>query len=101
MASLYITEFRPLAPGTGVPVQIAEFPALATQKIAIGAEGDSAVFNVATRIIRLHADAICSITITAVGVEATATTSMTRLAADQTEYFGVQPGAELSVIANT
>jgi hypothetical protein len=95
MAKVYIAEFSGLA-GHGAQVG----SGLITQQVvAIGAETDSAAFNAATAFIRVHADAICSITI---GASPTATTNMMRLAADQTEYFGVVGGVDkLSVITNT
>jgi hypothetical protein len=98
MASLYITEYSGTA---SQQTQIAMTPAVAHQKLAIGSETDSAAFNINTRFIRVHVDAICSILIENVETAATATTSMTRMAADQTEYFGVVPGGKLSVITNT
>ena len=97
MASLYITEYS----GTARQhTQIAMTPAVAHQKLTIGSETDSAAFNANTRFIRVHADTVCSILIENVETAPTATTSMTRMAADQTEYFGVIPGGKLSVIAN-
>lgn len=101
MAKLYVTEF------TGVGVQLlganvmqaALQPAAVDQTpVAIGAEAKSAAFGNTTTLIRVHADAICSI---AIGAAPTATTNNARMAADQTEYFGVSAGHKLSVISNT
>lgn len=99
MASLYITEFALIGETSRGKVQTPEWPAVAHQKLTIGAETDSAAFNAATKFIRVHADAICSIVITASAPAAT--TSMCRMAAGQTEYFSVKPGHYLSVITNT
>lgn len=99
MATLYITEFASMGVAGGGSPQIAAMPPLAEQAIAIGAETDSAAFNAQTKFVRLHPDAICSIVIGA-GNPVAATTKL-RLAANTTEYFGVQPGQVLSVIANT
>jgi hypothetical protein len=95
MAKVYIAEFSGLV-GNGAQVASG---LITQQTVAIGAEADSSAFNSGTTIIRVHADAICSITI---GSAPTATTSMMRLAADQTEYFAVTGGVDkLSVITNT
>ena len=48
-------------------------------------------------MIRVHCDAICSISI---GNSPVATTTNKRLAANQTEYFGVIPGQQIAVITN-
>jgi len=48
--------------------------------------------------VRLHADSVCSVLF---GTNPTATTANARMAAGQTEYFGVAPGMKVSVIANT
>jgi len=89
MTSLYITEYaRQAKDNRGQPIAAGEEPYLATQKVGnAGASTRSAVFNVKTRFIRLHADSICSYKV-GVGAQ-TATTGDPRLAANQTEYFGV------------
>ncbi len=98
MAVVYISEFSALAKVTGA--NIAMMPPLAEQTVAIGAEADSAAFNAATRFIRVHNDAICSI---AIGTAPTASTSTMRLPADSIEYFAVPKGEsyKISVITNT
>jgi hypothetical protein len=98
MAVCYISEFASIANVTGA--NIAMMPPIAQQTVAIGAEADSNAFNAATRYIRVHVDAICSI---AIGVTPTATTSMLRMSAESTEYFAVplNGGYKLSVITNT
>lgn len=100
MATCYITEFGFMAKDRmGSAVLAGVLPAVAEQTVAVGAEVESAAFNIGTRFIRVHTDAICSIKAGAPGV--TATTASMRLDAGQTEYFSVQPGDVLSVIANT
>lgn len=104
MATLYVTEFakqgRDLAGylnQNGCPEQ----PPTAEQTVAIGAGSvASNVFNVSTAIVRLHADAICSV---AFGTAPTAAATNMRLAAGQTEYFTVVPGSafKVAVITNT
>ena len=98
MAVCYISEFTALANVSGCPV--AMMPPIAQQTVAIGVEADSSAFNAATRYIRVHVDAICSI---AIGLTPTATTSMLRLSAESTEYFAVplNAGYKISVITNT
>jgi len=101
MATLYITEFAEIQGGdNNGKVPVVKLPPLAEQTVAIGAETDSAAFNAATKFIRVHCDAICSIKVAATGNPA-ATTSSMRLPADHTEYFAVDAGGKLSVISNT
>lgn len=97
MATLYITEYPSASSGNGMPVPLC--PALAKQIVAIGAVAPSAPFSPNTRLIRVHADAICSVEIGGTGPVATVTSQ--RMAAGQTEYFGVTPNDKLSVITNT
>ncbi len=98
MATLYITEFSALYAKSNQTGQMAICPPVAQQTVAIGVEAKSSAFNAATNLIRVHTDAICSITI---GTAPTATTSMMRMAASQTEYFAVAAGDKLSAITNT
>jgi hypothetical protein len=95
MASLYLAEFGGLVKDK---LAIPQTPPLAEQKLTIGAETDSVAFNPDTTVIRVHVDAICSI---AFGASPTAAVTNMRLAANQTEYFGVRSGDKLSVITNT
>lgn len=110
MTTLYITEFASLAQDTtaGGGVLLAKWPYVAKQTLSnTGGSTPSNPFNAATRFIRVHTDAICSIVIgnagqtAGVAVAPTATTSDARMAANSTEYFAVSPGDKLSVIANT
>jgi hypothetical protein len=98
MAVLYITEFERVgrdAEGHQMPLGVT--PVVANQTVAIGSSSaQSAALNGKTRMVRIHTDAICHV---AIGSNPTATTSLTRLAADQTEYFGVLPGTKIAVIA--
>ena len=48
-------------------------------------------------MIRVHCDVACSVS---VGANPTATHADARLAPNQTEYFGVQVGQRIAVIAN-
>lgn len=101
MATLYVTEYAEdgHGPSGSTRFAVAEAPGLAGQTITIsGSSTQSAAFNANTRLIRVHTDAICSL---AMGTNPTATTAMKRMAADQTEYWGVVPGDKIAVIANT
>lgn len=104
MAKLYITEFSALGassrnPGTAMVAQVARQPAAAEQVLAIGASSDqSEEFDPNTVLVRVHADAPCSIVF---GADPTATADNARLAAGQTEYFGVSAGLKVAVITNT
>jgi hypothetical protein len=100
MATAYIEEYAQLMrDSTGemgyVPVQ----PSIATQTVTYtGTAGQSAAFSSKTRMVRIHADGICSYLF---GANPTATTAKPRMAASTTEYFGVQPGDKVSFIVNT
>ena len=79
---------------------------MAEQVIAIGGSSTaSQPFGGYTALIRVHCDVVCSIAFNTVqqvqtAVAPIATTSNKRLAASQTEYFGVFPNQQIAVIAN-
>jgi len=74
-------------------------PPLAEQTVTFAASVQcSNAFHASTRLVRIHPDTICSI---AFGNSPTALTSHKRLAANQTEYFGVQSGYKVAAINNT
>lgn len=102
MAKLYISEYSAMAKAWATPDSIAapQEPCITDQTpVVIGAGSlQSAAFNGATRVIRVHTDAICSI---AIGANPTATADNKRMPANATEYFGVAPGQKLAVITNT
>lgn len=100
MAKIYINEYgKKLGNGGAEVMQTGNEPAIAYQSVNIGASSaQSSAFNSLTRFIRVHTDAICSIKI---GSNPTAVVTETRLAADQTEYFSVEPGHKIAVITNT
>lgn len=87
MAKLIITEYVHLAKdASGNAVLAGKEPAITVQSVTIGAETDSNALNGLTRFVRLHAEAACHI---AFGSSPTAAQDGTKLALDQTEYFGV------------
>lgn len=108
MATLYISEYSHMAvAGSGmgpafVGAQAPQEPALVEQTVAIsGTPASSSAFGGFTQFIRVHTDAICSIVFGLAGSSPSAATTNKRLAANQTEFFGVSPGMLLSVISNS
>jgi hypothetical protein len=102
MSVCYIEEYPSIGmTSANGPSQMAKEPSLVSQTVAIGAVAPSNAFNVATTVVRIHVDAICSIKFGPAGT--VATTSNKRLAANQTEYFEVPRGQNyiVSVISNT
>lgn len=101
MANLRITEFPGLGNSNQTDVQAVATPPTAEQPpLLIGAAIQSAAFKSLTKIIRVHAEAICAVLVGGVNPVATAGTSA-RFIAGQTEYFTVAPGDKLSVILDT
>lgn len=102
MAVLYISEYQEqVLDLAGRHVLAGKEPAIAEQHVAIGASSAaSAAFNANTSFVRVHTDAICSILF---GTSPTAVATSKRMAANTTEFFGVQPGAsvKVAVITNT
>lgn len=102
MAVLYITEYAEMQIGPAGRVGAMPMePPLAEQTVAIAAGSAASVaFNVGTRFVRLHTDAICSVEF---GLSPTATATKGRMAANQTEYRGVPLGLsyQVAVITNT
>jgi hypothetical protein len=91
MSTLDVSEHA----GTGSGQVLSE-PCLAEQQLAIGsASVVSSPFAEHTKLIRIHCDSPCRI---AIGKTPTAGPTNKRLAANQTEVFGVHPGHRLAVI---
>ena len=101
MATLYLAEFG--APkgdyniallGTAGPVA-EQTVAISSVSVAV-----SSAFQADSYMVRVHADAICSV---AFSSNPTATTSNMRFVAGQTEYFGIPPSGllKIAVITNT
>ena len=108
MATLYITEYQTAASDQGRALPLGHGVPLANQTVGIsGSPQQSQPFTPRTHFIRLHSDSICSILVgtqTGVGPPAaqnpTATAQDGRMAANQTEYMGVDPGMLISVVVN-
>lgn len=97
--TMYVTEFQG-SPPVSVTYQVARAPAVVEQTVAIGvSSAQSAAFNASTGLVRIHCDVVCNVKVG--GADPTATTSTLRLAAGQTEYFRVEPGAKVAVILGT
>jgi hypothetical protein len=97
MAKLYVTEYGGMG-SNGSPVAMTPPIVEQTPVVIGGGSLQSAAFDYATTVVRIHTDAICSI---AFGTNPTATANTQRLAADTTEYFSVKGGQKVAVITNT
>ena len=93
---VWITEFATLGGVSGGgQAQIANMPAVARQQVDVtGGVQSSAAFNASTRYIRVVCEVQC-----AVRGDGTAAVTDTLLPAYFPEYFGVQAGSVISVIA--
>ena len=99
MATLYVTEYSRMAiEAAGAPVLVGQEPSV-TQTIAIAGVSASATLRTDTKFVRLHTDIICNVVFGP--SPQVATTSNMRLAANQTEFFGVVGGHVLAVIQGT
>lgn len=104
MATLYITEFAAMPRDhEHTPIPAGELIPVATQAVTFSTSTQSTALNAKTRFVRLHTDAICSFK---AGSNPTATTSDTRMNANQTEYFAVRAadvaaGLKIAVVSNT
>jgi hypothetical protein len=99
MSTVYISEFANMA-GVGTRfVNVAPMPPLVEQTVAIsGSSTQSNAFGATTQIIRVVADAVCSIKI---GANPTVTAASARIPANVPEYFAVIPGQIIAVITNS
>jgi GMP synthase-like glutamine amidotransferase len=100
MAVVDITHYRDLARASvGGAVQTGQEPALSTQQVSITAGSvQSAAFPSGTKMVRVHTDGAVRV---AFGANPTAAATTMRLAAGQTEYFGVMEGHKVAVIQTT
>lgn len=103
-SKLYVTEYVSVGVaqvGGGV-AQVPQEPPLVDQTPVdySGGHAESAAFNAATTLVRIHTDSICSVVF---GKAPVATTGNARMAANQTEYRAVIKGQafKVSAIINT
>src|SRR5258706_12942310 len=100
MSNLYISEYADVGHLQGLIPAGAE-PNINDQVVNFaGASTQSATLKNNTQIVRIHPDAICSISF---GTNPTATVTNKRLVAGQTEYFtiGAYSNLKVAVIGNT
>jgi hypothetical protein len=96
MSKLYITEYTTISclPGA-TSGQVPFEPPLIEQVVDFtGGPVTSNPFQPGTRMIRLHADATCSVL---VGLAPSVSTGSGRMATNQTEYRGVPEGQSFKV----
>lgn len=102
MAVLFITEFSNRGIDmNGAATHVQSVPEKANQVVAIGAASvQSAAMNAKTSMVRLCADAPCSVQF---GTNPTATATMMRLPANVPEYLAIPAGKnyKIAVITNT
>jgi hypothetical protein len=100
MAKVYISEYG--GPGPNKLNVAMESTMLAERTISLStvAAVTTVPFDNACNYIRVHTDAICSIAIVP-STASLATINSKRMAADQTEYFGVRGGYYISAISNS
>lgn len=98
MSTLYVTEYTKLAhDGRGLTVIVGLEPST-TQVQTIGGASTPVTLRTGSKFVRLHTDAICNIAFGSSTVAADGNSM--RLAANQTEFFGISSGATtVAVIA--
>jgi hypothetical protein len=100
LSTLYIAEFNKLLVDADAQSVLApNYPALREQVVAIGgASTQSVMMGSETRFVQLSTDVVCSFV---VGVNPTATTTNSRMAANETRFIGIVPGLKIAVISNS
>lgn len=100
MAIVDIAEFDLLCrDDNSVQLQAGPVPPRVKQQVSITAGSvQSSAFANNTKFLRVHADAACRVEF---GANPTADGTSMRMAAGQTEYFGVTPGHKVAVITTT
>jgi hypothetical protein len=99
MAILNVCEFASIRDAGAYPAQVTQVPPLAKQNVAIGAASVASTngFAPTTKAIRVATDTACWILI---GASPTATTTADLyMPAGTVEYWGVNPGDKIAVIA--
>lgn len=100
MATLDVTEYASLSlDAQGRQVLVGKEPSITNQQVAVGGSStQSAALQGHTKFVRLHTDVACRI---AIGPNPTAASTSMRMAANQTEYLGVNGGEKIAVITTT
>jgi hypothetical protein len=92
-----IREYADVILAPGGKVMAGREPAVTSQTATIsGTSTQSAAFNAATRFIRIHVNATCSLDF---GSNPIAVEGECDMAAGQTEYFGVVAGQKVAFIS--
>jgi hypothetical protein len=95
-ATCKISEYRALAvDSTGVEIQVALEPRIASQTVTYTSSAQSSALNSATRFVRIVCDAKAHFRFSTAGTNATASDPF--VAADSPEYFGVQAGQAIII----
>jgi hypothetical protein len=94
MALLYVAEFSSFAVDPNTGEAIAKVPPLAEYTVAMA--GTSQAFGAATKFVRLNNDVTAPVQVE-FGPAPTIVAGSMRLAANQTEYFGVNSGDKVAV----
>lgn len=87
----YISGFTGILGGRGTNMQVAYGETEEQTVTTSGSSVQSTVFGTATRVIRVHTDTACNIKI---GSNPTAAATSMKMAANTTEYFGVNGGTD-------
>lgn len=97
--TFYVTEYATAGHMAGSTVPVAVGRPITNNNITIGAGSvQSNAFNTNTRLIRVHNDATQPVFVK-IGLNPTAVTATDgRMAANQTEYYQVNPGDKIAVI---
>lgn len=99
MANAYITEYAGLARDVfNYHVAAGTEPAVDEQKVTFTTTTASSAFNEQTRFVMIHVDAIAHL---AFGDDPTATTGAHRMAANETRFYGVNPGQKVAFVTGS
>jgi hypothetical protein len=100
MAIVDISEYKELArDNAGTLIAAGKEPSTVNQQVPVtGASLQSQPLLDTTRFVRVHTDTACRVEF---GGSPVASASSKRMAAGQTEFFGVTPGMRVAVIQST
>lgn len=103
MASLYITECNQIANIPNAYYAMAPcMPGTAEQKLTITTTSTASnTFSATTFFVMVETDATCSLAFSTNSTTVSATTSAHRMAAGEVRFYGVNPGATISVVSNS